>query len=68
MSDWDPPSDWGGWDYLCPACGARVSSGWADQVCPMPGCHEILDLVSGPSPSREEIDRVLREAEDALRG
>lgn len=56
-----------GWEYVCPACGVRVSSGWADPVCPIASCREIMDLVSGPEPSREEVERVLAEMKAILR-
>lgn len=55
-----------GWEYVCPGCGAHVSSGWADPVCPIGNCGEIMDLVRGPDPSREEVERVFAEMKAIL--
>lgn len=44
-----------GYEYRCPACGARVSSGWAYPICPMPNCGEVLQLLSGPEPTEADL-------------
>lgn len=55
-----------GYEYACPECGARVSSGWADPVCPIPTCGAPMRLLAGPEPAPEEIEQVIREAEGLL--
>lgn len=56
-----------GWEYACPECGVHVVSGWADPVCPNPRCGAALTLLRSPEPTPEDVERVLAEAESALR-
>jgi len=55
-----------GWEYICPNCGARISSGWADPVCPIPNCGSLLNLISGPKPSDSDVQEIIEEAERIL--
>lgn len=44
-----------GYEYACPECGARVSSGWADPVCPV--CGAPMRVLAEPDPPRSEVER-----------
>ncbi|MCC6743451.1 MAG: hypothetical protein IT175_06285 [Acidobacteria bacterium] len=55
------------WDYRCPECGARIVSGWADPICPVPTCEAVLDVVSAPEPSEQDASRMIQAAEALLR-
>lgn len=55
----------GGWEFECLNCGARISSGWFDPICPV--CKEYLMMLSYPKPSEKDIKNMLREAERILR-
>lgn len=48
----------------CPDCGARVSSGYFDPVCPV--CGGVLMILSHPEPTFPELKRVIQMAESFL--
>lgn len=54
------------WEYECPECGARISSGFPDPICPIPTCGAVLDVLIAPEPTDQEVAEMLAEAEELV--